>query len=109
MVRRPERRLGEKRCVQRQQAADTENFAYFNGFLPGQGRQNRWQPSGQHGFSAAGRANEQEIMTACGSNFYCPFGVFLAFDFSKIKVKFAAPVPQTGKIKFNRPRSWLVT
>ena len=44
------------------------NFSGLHGFLAGERRQDAGQTLCQHGFAGAGCANEQYIVSACGSN-----------------------------------------
>ena len=61
-------------------------------FLPGHIRQDRRQALAEHTFSGAGRADEQHIVTACGSNLQCPLYVLLPKNVLKVQLRRRTPL-----------------
>ena len=58
---------------------------YRQGLLAGHVRQNGGQALGQHGLAGAGRADEQQVVAACGGNLQGAFSVFLPHDVLQIR------------------------
>ena len=47
-------------------------------------RQQACEAAGQHGFTGAGRPNQQQVMPAGGGDLQCPLGLFLTDDVAQI-------------------------
>ena len=48
-------------------------------------RQNRGQTACQHGLAAAGRANQKDIVSACGGDLQGPLDILLSHDLGEIR------------------------
>ncbi len=76
---------GDERVALVRQPGYGVNFCGLQGLLPGHIRQDGGKPPGQHGFSGAGRANEQNIVPACCGNLQRPFYILLPHHIGKIR------------------------
>ena len=59
----------------------------FEAFAQRQGWQDGGQALGQHGLAAAGRTDEQHVVTSGGGHFEGPLHIFLSFDVGKVEVE----------------------
>ena len=85
MVRTAERPCRDQAPALRQLPRNGINFSGLHGFLTGERRQDAGQTLCQHGFAGAGCANEQNIVSACGSNDHGPPRQRLAHHVRKIR------------------------
>jgi len=90
MMRRAKGSGGNQRFPGTQEARHGKNLGDLDGFFKGKIGQNRGQPSGQHAFAGARRADHQEIVRSCRGDLQRPERQLLAFDFGKVDV--IAPV-----------------
>ena len=81
-------RAAETKFAVFQFAGNGMNHAGLKRFFGSQRRQNGRQTGGQHGFSGAGRAYHQQVVSARGCDFQSPLGAFLSFDVTHIKRRF---------------------
>ena len=102
VVRRAKRPPRHQRLARGQQSDDAVNLRRFERLVQGQGRQNRRQPFGQHGFAGAGRTNEQRVVSAGGGDFQCAFHVFLSFDLGKVQVVVVRLIEDFGNVHLRR-------
>ena len=68
-----------------QKAEDRIDLRDLQLLLPRHIRQDRRQALGEHALAGARRAHQKDIMPACGRDFKCPFGIFLAFDVFEVE------------------------
>ena len=86
-MRTAERPSGNERVPRLRQPRHGVNFRGLQGFLPRHVGQNGGQTSGQHGFARAGRADEQNVVSACGGYFQRSLHVFLSHDVGKVRLR----------------------
>src|SRR5216117_3873750 len=75
----------DERLARSEQAHDAVNLRGLERLLQRQRRKDGREPLGEHRFAGAGRANEQDVVTACSGNFEGTLDRFLSFDFREIK------------------------
>ena len=69
-----------------ERAHDAVDLGGLEGLGEGQVGENRRQPLGQHGLARAGRADQDDVVTAGGGDFEGAFDVLLAFDVVEVGI-----------------------
>lgn len=77
VVRRPKRPLRDQRATRREPARDRMNLGHLHGLREGERGKDTREPTGQHGLSGPGRAQQQQVVGARGSHFQGPLHVLL--------------------------------
>ena len=75
VMRRAERSLGDETAVAGQQPADTPYHRDLDGLLERERRQDRGQPSRQHGLAGAGRSEHDDVVAAGGRDLQRSLGM----------------------------------
>jgi hypothetical protein len=86
VVGRSKRAGGHQRLTGVQQTGDTVDFGGFQAFIQTHAGQNGGEPFGQHGFTAAGTADQEHVVHRGGGNFERALGVALPFYVLKVHV-----------------------
>jgi hypothetical protein len=101
-MRRAEGAPRHQRLPGREQADDAVNLGGFERLVQGQRWQNRGEPFGEHGFSGAGRADQQRVVSARRRDFERAFDVLLAFDFGEVNVFIVVLVEKFYEVNLRR-------
>ena len=102
VMRRAVRARADKAAGVFECARDGMNARGFDGFF----ERHRWKDSGnafgEHGFSGAGRADEENVVATGAGNFESTFGGLLAVNFAEVDTVFRGFAEQKLRIDLNR-------
>ncbi len=102
VVGRAERPSRDHGLIFFQHAGHAEDLGGFDGLVKADGRKDRGDAFGQHGFSGTRRADHDQVVPAGSGHFQGALGQLLSHDFGIIRIGFAFSLKQARNIGFFR-------
>src|SRR5438552_2560820 len=100
VMRRAEWAACDEGLAGAKQTNDAVNLGCFERFFQGQWWKDCGEPLGEHRFAGAGRADQQDVVTARSGDFEGAFDGFLPLYFSEIEIVLLSLVEQRAQINF---------